>query len=142
MSIHVKWSALRESRWYEYLLRFALGGVATALTGLIAQLWGPRTGGLFLAFPSIFVASATLIEMHEKKRKRAAGLHGARRGTQAAALDASGAVLGSGALFVFGLLVWLLSQLLSGFVLPVALAAWCAVSVLLWRFRRRLRCVT
>ncbi|HLY06684.1 MAG TPA: DUF3147 family protein [Rhizomicrobium sp.] len=139
MTIRVKLSALRQTRWYEYVLRFALGGVATALTGLIAKVYGPETGGLFLAFPSIFVASATLIEMHEKKRKEKAGLPGTRRGVRAAALDAAGAVLGSVALLVFAALVWLLSRRLAGSVLIVAMAAWCAVSVLLWRFRHVLR---
>lgn len=140
MTIRVKLSALKQTRWYEYILRFVLGGAVTALTGLIAKVYGPETGGLFLAFPSIFVASATLIEMHEKKRKKKAGLDGTRRGTKAAALDASGAVLGSVALLVFGVLIWLLSQHLGGWAPLVALAAWCAVSVLLWRFRRALRC--
>src|SRR5262249_7072198 len=40
-------------------------------------------------------ASATLIEKHEIRRKRKAGLAGVRRGQQAAALDAAGAALGS-----------------------------------------------
>lgn len=140
MSVHVKFSSLKQTQWYEYVLRFALGGAATALTGLIATLYGPETGGLFLAFPSIFVASATLIEMHEKKRKEKAALDGSRRGIGAAALDASGAVLGSVALLAFGVLVWLLAPRLAGWTLFVALAAWCCVAVLLWRFRRLLRC--
>jgi hypothetical protein len=29
--IHLKFSALKESRWYEYLVRFVLGGLATCL---------------------------------------------------------------------------------------------------------------
>lgn len=140
MTIRVSLSALRQTRWYEYVLRFVLGGAVTALTGLIAKVWGPETGGLFLAFPSIFVASATLIEMHEKQRKEKAGLVGSRRGVEAAGLDASGAVLGSVALVAFAVLVWLLSERLSGWVLLIAFAAWCAVSVHLWRFRRLLRC--
>jgi hypothetical protein len=140
MTIRVSFSALKQTGWYEYVLRFVLGGVATALTGLIAQVYGPRTGGLFLAFPSIFVASATLIEMHERKRKQQAGLDGSRRGVEAAALDASGAVLGSVALLVFGAFVWFLSQRLAGLTLLVAFVAWCALSVFLWRFRRVLRC--
>ena len=83
MSVQVKFSALKQTQWYQYVLRFALGGTATALTGLIAKLYGPGTGGLFLAFPSIFVASATLIEMEEKKRKEKAALDGSRRGIEA-----------------------------------------------------------
>jgi Protein of unknown function (DUF3147) len=89
--IHLKFSALKESRWYEYLIRFVLGGLATCLAGLVADIGGPALGGLFLSFPAIFLASATLIEAHERRRKRERGLHGNRRGRQAAALDAAGA---------------------------------------------------
>ena len=55
-------SSLREGRWYEYLIRFALGGAATVFTGLISTRYGASIGGLFLAPPAIFCASATLIE--------------------------------------------------------------------------------
>jgi hypothetical protein len=47
MNIGIKWSALRETRWHEYLVRFALGGLVTAGTGAIANLFGPETGGVF-----------------------------------------------------------------------------------------------
>ena len=30
-------SSLREGRWYEYLIRFALGGAVTVFTGLISS---------------------------------------------------------------------------------------------------------
>ena len=66
-------SSLREGRWYEYLIRFALGGAVTVFTGIISSRYGPSVGGLFLAFPAIFCASATLIEKHEIRRKREAG---------------------------------------------------------------------
>ena len=88
-------SSLREGRWYEYLIRFALGGAVTVFTGLIGSRYGPSVGGLFLALPAIFCASATLIEKHEIRRKRAAGFAGERRGQGAAALDAAGAALGA-----------------------------------------------
>jgi hypothetical protein len=52
-------------------------------------------GGLFLAFPAIFCASATLIEKHERERKEEKGLQGKERGQDAAVLDAAGAGLGS-----------------------------------------------
>jgi hypothetical protein len=93
--VRVKWSALKQSRWYEYVLRFVLGGLATAMAGAIAAFFGPEAGGLFLAFPAIFGASATLIEKHERERKQKLGLSGDRRGKEAAALDAAGAGLGS-----------------------------------------------
>jgi Protein of unknown function (DUF3147) len=76
-------SSLREGRWYEYLIRFALGGAVTVFTGLISSRYGPSVGGLFLALPAIFCASATLIEKHEIRRgKRALSAKGAGRGRQ------------------------------------------------------------
>ena len=93
--IRVSRSSLREGRWYEYLIRFALGGAATVFTGLLSSRYGASIGGLFLALPVIFCASATLIEKHEMRRKREAGLDGRRRGQKEAALDAAGAALGA-----------------------------------------------
>jgi hypothetical protein len=141
MSVRAQLSALRDTRWYEYLIRFVLGGAATALTGLIASCYGPATGGLFLAFPAIFVASATLIEVHERKRKEKLGLRGARRGREAAALDASGAALGSLALLVFAILIWLAPYSGGVLALVAAFVAWCGVAVGLWLVRRKLRCL-
>jgi hypothetical protein len=37
-------SALKQSRWYEYVLRFGLGGLATVMAGAIAQFFGPEAG--------------------------------------------------------------------------------------------------
>ena len=136
MNIRVKLSALRETRWHEYLIRFVLGGLATVGTGAIASLFGPETGGLFLAFPAIFCASATLIEKHERERKQKAGLHGTRRGKEAAALDAAGAALGSIGLLTFGAAIWLLAHQSSWLALLVASAVWFLTSVLLWSIRR------
>ena len=86
--IRISPSSLREGRWYEYVIRFALGGAATVFTGIISSRYGASVGGLFLALPAIFCASATLIEKHEIRRKREAGLGGERRGQEAAAIDA------------------------------------------------------
>src|ERR1700735_485368 len=88
-------SSLKAGRWYEYPVRFALGGPATVFTGLISSRYGASVGGLFLALPAIFCASATLIEKHEIRRKREAGMDGRRRGGEAAALESAGAVLGA-----------------------------------------------
>jgi hypothetical protein len=108
MIFQFKPSALRQTRWHEYLVRFVLGGVMTVVAGVIAARFGPVIGGLFLAFPAIFPASATLIEKHVRERKEKAGLPGARRGKEAAALDAAGATLGSFGLVAFGLVIWLM----------------------------------
>jgi hypothetical protein len=139
--VRAKWSALAQGRWYEYALRFALGGLATVLAGAVAQFFGPEYGGLFLAFPAIFCASATLIEKHERERKETRGLAGCRRGIDAAALDAAGAGLGSIGLVAFGLTVWLLVAEWSFAAVALASLGWILVSVLLWRLRREMRVV-
>jgi hypothetical protein len=107
MIVRAKFAALKEGHWYEYLVRFVLGGLVTVVAGVVAQIWGPAAGGLFLAFPAIFCASATLIEKHERERKEKKGLKGRDRGKGAAALDAAGAGLGSFAMAVFGALKFL-----------------------------------
>jgi hypothetical protein len=140
MIVRFKASALLQTRWYEYVVRFALGGAMTVIAGLIAARFGPVIGGLFLAFPAIFPASATLIEKHVRERKEKAGLRGARRGKDAAALDAAGAVLGSFGLAAFGLVIWLMIVPSPAWSLILAASAWFAVAIsgwLVWRWRKR-----
>jgi hypothetical protein len=108
--IRIDLAGLRRTKWHDYAIRFLFGGLITAAAGLIAQRWGPGIGGAFLAFPAIFPASATLVEKHEKQKNRA-GLQGAVRGCEAAALKAAGAALGCIGLAGFALVVW---QLLWG----------------------------
>lgn len=81
MIVRFKPSSLRQTRWHEYLARFVLGGAMTLIAGLIAARFGPVVGGLFLAFPAIFPASATLIEkqVRECKEKKACRVRGAVR---------------------------------------------------------------
>ena len=79
MQIKVDLSVLGQTRWYEYAIRFIFGGLITAVAGIIARL-GRGVGGLFLAFPAIFPASATLIEKHETQKKEEEGLQGTQRG--------------------------------------------------------------
>ncbi|MCA6114355.1 DUF3147 family protein [Bradyrhizobium sp. WSM 1738] len=132
-------SSLQESRWYEYLIRFALGGAATVFTGLVSSRYGASIGGLFLALPAIFCASATLIEKHELRRKREAGLNGVRRGQEAAALDAAGAALGALGLLVFAIVFWLTVEISisAGFI--GASLSWLTVSMAAWYARRKMR---
>jgi hypothetical protein len=132
-------SALRDIRWYQYAVRFALGGAMTVIAGFIAARFGPVIGGLFLAFPAIFPASATLIEKHARERKEKAGLSGARRGREAAALDAAGAVLGSIGLAAFAVVIWLGIERSAPLALLLATAVWLVVAIAAWLVRRRLR---
>jgi hypothetical protein len=141
MVVRFRFSALKESRWGELLIRYALGGLATVVAGLVAQIWGPVTGGLFLALPAIFCASATLIEKHERRRKEERGLEGGARGKGAAALDAAGSGLGSIGLGAFAAVMWLLARDIGVASLALATVAWFAVSVRLWRARRQARMV-
>jgi hypothetical protein len=139
MIVRLKPAVLKDSHWYEHALRFGLGGLATVCAGVVAKIDGPVTGGLILAFPAIFCASATLIEKHERKRKQEKGLRGERRGREAAALDSAGAGWGSVALAIFGLTVWWLGPNSATGALAFASVAWLSVAVSLWQARRELR---
>ena len=135
--IKLSTSGLRQTKWHECVIRFLLGGAITAIAGIIAKKFGPELGGLFLAFPAIFPASATLIEKHEKQKKEQHGVHGTIRGRNAAAVDAAGAAMGSIGLLIFAVLVWNLIPHHRGWsVLAGASLAWFAVSFLAWRIRK------
>jgi len=139
MSIQVDLRSLKTTKSHEYAIRFLAGGLITAATGLIAKKFGPVVAGLFLAFPAIFPASATLIAKHEKQRKQQAGYDGARRGRAAAAADAVGTSFGCLALLVFALIVWRLLPMLNPAVtLGLAAIAWAATAILLWHLHRKL----
>ena len=134
MRIRINLASLKQMRWHEYLTRLLLGGAITVATGLIARHFGPVVGGLFLAFPAILPAGATLIEKHERDKKRRAGIPQTIRGRLAAALDARGAAMGTIALAAFGLFVWKLLPLYNAAViLAAALVGWLALAILIWR---------
>ena len=137
MRVKADFSGLTQGKWYEYALRFFFGGLITACAGVIAKHYGPGIGGLFLAFPAIFPASATLIEKHEREKKEKLGLHAKERGIAAASIDAAGAAIGSVGLILFGFLIsrfvihhtpWI--------ILAAATLAWLALSVVLWKARK------
>jgi hypothetical protein len=137
MRVRFDISELKETKWYEYAVRFFFGGAITAITGILASHYGPVFGGLFLAFPAIFPASATLVEKHEREKKLRAGITKTIRGREAAALDARGAAIGSIGLVGFALTVWRLAPIWNGAVtLFAALVVWMTVSILIWRLRR------
>jgi hypothetical protein len=106
---------LRDTPAREWLIRFAFGAGVSALAGVIAEVFGPKAGGLFLAFPAILLASLTLVAKEE-------GDHRARE-------DARGAVLGAVGLIGFALTLlttaghWPVWAVLTG-----ATAAWLLVS--------------
>lgn len=135
--VEIKLAALRQTRPREYLVRFLFGGAATVLAGLIAKEFGPGIGGLFLAFPAIFPASATLIEAHEKQRKNKIGHDGTARGRMAASIDAAGAAMGTIGLCGFAIvLVVLLPRHNAALAIAAATAVWALVSVTFWELRK------
>jgi hypothetical protein len=138
MRVEAKFSSLKEGNFREHIVRFVLGGAVTVAAGLIARRWGPVIGGVFLAFPAIFPAGATLLEEHEVKRKWEIGRDGRGRGREAAALDALGAALGAVGLAAFAVVLWkFLPGHSSWGSLGLAVAAWGLVSGVLWILRKR-----
>lgn len=138
MKIEADISALKTVKPHEYAVRFLFGGLVTVLAGVIAKHYGPGVGGLFLAFPAIFPATATLIEKHEKQRKQRAGLDGTRRGGEVAALDAAGTSIGTIGLFAFAVILWRYLPAHSGWlILSAAALSWFILSFLLWILRKR-----
>jgi Protein of unknown function (DUF3147) len=136
MNIRSDFSSFHRAHWYEYLIRFVLGGLATVMTGLLAKKFGPAIGGLFLAFPAILPAGFTLVETHERKKQRQKP-SGALRARKMAGLDAAGASIGSIGLVVFAAFAWkLLPKCPSWLVLLSATGLWFAVAVVAWRHRR------
>ena len=135
--IEARLSAFKQSKPCEYLIRFVFGGAATVVAGLVAKHFGPGPGGLFLAFPAIFPATATLIESHEKQRMAKIGYDGTHRGRMAASIDAASAALGCVGLGGFAVALWLMLPSHNALlVLLVALAVWLILSVLLWEIRK------
>jgi hypothetical protein len=133
MIVVLSTSGIQRTKWYEYLIRFALGGAVTAAAGFLAKRFGPGVGGLFLAFPAILAASATLVEKHERERKEAKGLQGLYRGRHAAGADAAGAAMGSLGLMAFAACAWkLLPKHSSWAAIAISTFIWAAVSSMFW----------
>jgi Protein of unknown function (DUF3147) len=137
MKILVNLAALRQVKWYEHVSRFVLGGLISVMAGLIAKAFGPTVGGLFLAFPAIFPASATLLDKHEREKKLRAGIPVTIRGRLAVGLDARGAALGSLALAGFAWVVWKMLPLANpSLVLAAGFVFWVALATGIWRARK------
>lgn len=137
MMVEAGLAHLKGIKPHEWALRFVFGGLCTMVAGLIAGRWGPAVGGLFLAFPAIFPASASLIEQHEMEHKQRAGMDGAARGRLVAGVDAAGAAIGATGLAAFAVVVWRVLPGHQGWLaIGVAMAVWLAVSVALWLLRK------
>jgi Protein of unknown function (DUF3147) len=135
--IAINLSSVRQTTWQQYAVRFLLGGAITALVGIVGKKFGPEIGGLFLAFPAIFPASATLIEKHELEKKSRAGVNGVRRSREAAGVDAAGAAMGSIGLLAFAFMVAKTLARYPGWqVLSAALLIWMGVSLIVWRMHK------
>ena len=135
--IGIELSSLRGTKPHEYLLRFLLGGLMTMAAGMIGDRFGPVVGGLFMAFPAIFPAAATMLEKHERIKKEQAGVAPGKRGRMVAGVDAGGATLGTVGLAFFALIIWKILPLsATWFALMIALLAWTVVSAGLWWMRR------
>ena len=133
MIVQAKLSSLKGIKPHEWALRFVFGGLCTMFAGIIAHHFGPRVGGLFLAFPAIFPAGASLIEAHEIQHKRRAGYDGTMRGRVAAGIDATGSSIACLGLMAFAVIVWkALPQHGAVAVIGAATAAWLVLSVALW----------
>jgi hypothetical protein len=140
MVIKADISALKKASWGEYGIRFLFGGIATVIAGLIARHYGPELGGLFLAFPAIAPATATLLDRHVKEERQRAELEGHTRGRKTAALDMFGTVWGTVGLFGFGQVIWLIGPSQSAWiVLLVAMAVWLVGALSTWELRRVLK---
>jgi hypothetical protein len=107
---------LGQGKATDYALRFAFGATIAAAAALVGLRFGPRVGGLFLAFPAIVPATLTLLEKKEGKTKACA--------------DASGGVLGAAGLAAFAAAALILLRVTVPLLaLGLALLAWTVVAV-------------
>lgn len=116
----VDWSGLMKCRAWEHAVRFAFGGIITLAAGFVAHAFGPKVGGLFLAFPAILPASLTLVKQHD--------------GRAQALDDARGGRVGSLGLIAFGGIVALTArEWVPWATLGAATAVWLVVDLIAWR---------
>ena len=137
MMVQAKFSALKGIKPHELAIRFAFGGLVCVAAGLMAKSFGPAIGGLFLAFPAIFPAGASLVESHEKMHKARAGFDGTRRGRTVASIDAAGAAIGCIGLAGFAIVIWTLLPRWNTYnVFVLASLVWVTLSVGSWMIRK------
>ena len=99
--------------------RFVAGALTSIIAGVLTIVFGPRIGGVMLAFPAILAASLTLIEEQEDSAE--------------AREDARGAVVGGAALGAFAAVAAELFGNVNGAAtLALATLAWFVTAVLLY----------
>lgn len=113
----LKLSAIRQIKPRSLGVRFVAGAITSVVAGLLTLAFGPRIGGIFLAFPAILAASLTLIEKQDDSAE--------------AREDARGAVMGGCGMAAFAAVGALAFGHLPGaLVLVLASAAWTLVVLL------------
>ncbi len=138
MIVHARPAAIKGIRPHEWVIRFIFGGGVCVAAGLISRRFGPEVGGLFLAFPAIFPAGASLVEAHQRKHKAKAGMDGTMRGRVVAGVDAAGAAMGCIGLAGFAVVCWLgLPRLKTIAVFLAATSVWFAIAMAAWWLRKR-----
>jgi hypothetical protein len=135
--IQASFSSLKDVKPRELAMRFLFGGLCTVAAGMVAKHFGPATGGLFLAFPAIFPAGASLLEAHEKRKMARAGFDGTNQARVAASVDSAGASIGCIGLIGFAATLW---RGLPGhnayLIISTATLIWLGVSVSVWFLRK------
>lgn len=103
----------------DLLIRFAAGGITSIVSGALTIAFGPRVGGIFLAFPAILGASLTLIEEQE--------------GSVDAREDSRGSILGACAMALFAIAATLaLGHIGGAIALLIASAIWVVAALSLY----------
>lgn len=118
MTPSYSWAELRGTKPSQYLVRFSVGGAIALVAHVTGHYFGPRVGGLFLAFPALLPAALTLVKQHD--------------GRTAAADDARGAMLGCVGLASFAVVMWMARASSALVSLALALVTWCVVSASAW----------
>lgn len=130
MKIECNLEKLRETKPGEYAMRFAFGGLVTAIASWVGIKYGPVVGGLFLGFPSILPATVTLLQKHEEKEQTPAQK---REAKNQAGDDSLGAAIGSFGLLCFGLVVWFFGEKMPVLaVIAVATLTWAIAAFAAW----------
>jgi hypothetical protein len=112
--IGLDFDQIRKPQWKALAVRFAFGAAIALAAALVGLRFGPRYGGVFLAFPAVLPAALSMIEKKEGKAR--------------ADVDAYGAIIGGLGMVAFALVVHALMP--AGAVLSVAVGwvAWVAAA--------------